>query len=241
MKPYSHKPTNNSVTFVPPPPSVPHPRYNTTGVSQYDIMTHNALIEQVLPKRGPRPVIKPNTSVSIPNEIFKVQPSLGKRKTWAVPDNESSITPDDKRPQYHAINICGSGFDGLATTIETYLNEGKLQEAIHQINTCIREREPKAKDKSHQNAIRTLHELLHQLNLYNNEPDTYNNIAEHGGFIVRYNEYIGELSQFHVIPRRNLTFITQRLSGGKYKKTHRKRKCIRTVKRYLKRKHKRIK
>jgi hypothetical protein len=248
MERWSHKLNSNSVkkisnnsTFIPPPPigprppSVPHPRYHMS-----DIMKHKALVEEILHKRGPRPVIKPINNQPIPDKSLRVQPILGKRTTWSVPDYENDEREDIKRPNYHAMEICGSGFDGLATTIETHLNEGQIQKAVNQVNTCINEREPTAKDKSHQKAINTLKNFLQQLKWYDNNLDSFNDIINHGGFIVRYNEYIGELAEFHIIPRKNYTFITQRFSGGKYKKTYRKRKNKKSIKRSRKRKNKNI-
>lgn len=241
MKRWSHKLNSNSSTFVPPPPiaprppSVPHPRYYKT-----DSMKHKERVEEILHKRGPRPVIKPNNYIIL-DKSFRVQPILGKRTTWSVPDYENDEREDSKRPNYHAIDICGSGFDGLATTIETHLNEGQIQNAINQVNTCINQREPTAKDKSHQKAIMTLKNFLQQLKWYDDNPDSFNDIINHGGFIVRYNEYIGELADIQIIPRRNLTFITKRFSAGKYKKTYRKRKNKKDIKRSRKRKHKSFK
>lgn len=235
MERWSHKPISNRSTFVPPPPiaprppSVPHPRYNN--------MNHTALVEKILHKRGPRPVIILNDIQPTPDKSFSVQSSLGKRTTWNVPDYDNDEREDSKRPNYHTIDICGSGFDGLATTIETYLNEGQIQKAINQVNTCINQREPTAKDKSHQKAIKTLKNFLSHLEWYDNNPYSFNDIINHGGFIVRYNEYIGELADIQIIPRRNLTFITKSFSAGKYKKTYRKRRNKRGVKRSRKRKN----
>jgi hypothetical protein len=245
MERWSHKhnidnanKNSNSSTFVPlppiapRPPSVPHLRYYN------DITNHKARVEEILHKRGPRPVIRPNNKQQIPDKSFRVQPILGKRTTWSVPDYENDEREDSKRPNYHAIDICGSGFDGLATTIETHINEGQIQNAINQVNTCINQREPTAKDKSHQKAIMTLKNFLRQLKWYDDNPVSFNDIINDGGFIVRYNEYIGELSDIQIIPRRNLTFTTKSFSAGKYKKTYRKRRNKKGVKCSRKQKHK---
>jgi hypothetical protein len=249
-KPYSHKSTTatkkkvDDYMFVPRPPTTPHPRYHMSGVSNSDIKKHNAIIDELLRKRGPRPDIIPSNTPPIPDKSFRVQPSIGNRTNWNVSDYEKDERPPEKRPRYHADNICGSGFDGLATTIEIKLNEGRIEEAIHQLNNCIEQRKITTRDKSHQNVILILDNLLEQVKNYE-DPDVLKDVIDHGGFIVRYNEYIGRLAEFVVEQRRNLSFIPQRFSAGKYKKTYRKRKNKKSIKRYtkkrsLKRKYKKI-
>ena len=240
-KPYSHKSTTITKNiFVPSqhsnprPPTTSHPRYHVTEVSNDEIIKHNAVVEDRLKKRGPRPDVIPNNIPSIPDKSFRVQPSIGNRTNWNVSDYEKDERPSEKRPRYHADNICGSGFDGLATTIEIKLNEGKIGEAINQLNTCIKERRLTTRDKSHQNVILILENFLKKVKKYDEDPDLLNNVINHGGFIVRYNEYIGRLAEFDVIQRRKILFTHQRFSAGKYKKTYRKRRNKRTIKRYTK-------
>lgn len=240
--PYSHKSTTTTkrkfddYIFVPPPPTTPHPRH-MTSVSYEDINKHNDLVNKRLPKRGSRPDIIPNTTLSIPDKSFRVQPSIGSRTNWNVSDYEKDERPSEKRPPYHADNICGSGFDGLATTIEIKLNGGRIEDAIHQLNNCIEQRKRTTRDKSHQNVILILENLLKQVKKYEN-PDLLNDVIDHGGFIVRYNEYIGRLAEFVVEQRRKIMF-EKHFSAGKYikKQRSRKRKHKRSVSR--KRKHKR--
>lgn len=240
--PYSHKSTTTSkrklddYIFVPPPPTTPHPRHMTSA--SYEVINkHNDLVNKRLPKRGPRPDIIPNTTISIPDKSFKVQPSIGSRTNWNVSDYEKDERPSGKRPPYHADNICGSGFDGLATTIEIKLNEGRIEDAIHQLNNCIEQRKRMIRDKSHQNVILILDNLLKQVKKYD-DPDLLKDVRDHGGFIVRYNEYIGRLAEFVVEQRRKIMF-EKHFSAGKYikKQRSRKRKHKRSVSR--KRKHKR--
>ena len=265
-KPYSHKSTTIPKNiFVPSPhsnprpPTTSHPRYHITEVyndevyndevsndevSNDEIIKHNADVEDRLKKHGPRPYVIPNNTPSIPDKSFKVQPSIGNRTNWNVLDYEKDERPSEKRPRYHADNICGSGFDGLATTIEIKLNEGKIGEAINQLNTCIKERRLTTRDKSHQNVILILENFLKKVKNYE-DPVLLNNVINHGGFIVRYNEYIGRLAEFDVIQRRKISFTRERFSAGKYKKTYRKRRNKRSIKRYtkkssLKQKYKRL-
>jgi hypothetical protein len=251
-KPYSHKSTTtkkkvDDYIFVPPPPSVPrppssappppsgprppsmprppstpHPRYQMTGVSDNNITKHQALVNKLLPKRGPRPDIIPDNTPPIPNKIYKTTKTIGKRTTWNVWDNEDDVRPSKKRPDYHDDKICGSGFDGLATTIEYKLNNRQINEAIDQLNDCIAQRNVTTWDKTHKNVILILENLLRQVKNYE-DPDILNDVINNGGFIVRYYEHIGMLSFFVVEERRYLSFIPQRLSGGKYKKTYKKR------------------
>jgi hypothetical protein len=238
--PYSHKSTTTSkrklvdYIFVPPPPSTPrppttpHPRH-MSSVSNEEINKHNDVVNKRLRKRGSRPDIIPNTTISIPDKSFRVQPSIGSRTNWNVSDYEKDERPSEKRPPYHADNICGSGFDGLATTIEIKLNEGRIEEAIHQLNNCIEQRKRTTRDKSHQNVILILDNLLKQVKKYE-DPDLLKNVIDHGGFIVRYNEYIGRLAEFVVEQRRKIMF-EKHFSAGKYKKKQcsRKRKHKRSV------------
>jgi len=246
--PYSHKSTTTSKRkFVPPPPSTPrppttpHPRH-MSSVSNEEINKHNDVVNKRLRKRGSRPYIIPNTTISIPDKSFRVQPSIGSRTNWNVSDYEKDERPSEKRPPYHADNICGSGFDGLATTIEIKLNEGRIEEAIHQLNNCIEQRKRTTRDKSHQNVILILDNLLEQVKKYE-DPDLLKDVIDHGGFIVRYNEYIGRLAEFVVEQRRKIMF-EKHFSAGKYKKkqcshkrkhkrsvTRRKRNNKRTIKR----------
>ena len=156
-----------------------------------------------------------------------------KRRTNAVKGFEDK---EDDYETYHADDICGSGFDGLATTIEIKLNSGELVEAINQVATCISERLSKKTfeelDTGHQEVIICLQQFLNDLRVYLNAEglpnDNYNYNLRYG-FIVRFydpREKPRKLG-FYIINRKDLNI---NLGGsGKRKRTirkHRKHKKI---------------
>jgi hypothetical protein len=71
--------------------------------------------------------------------------------------------------------------------------------------------------------------LLEQVKKYE-DLDLLKDVIDHGGFIVRYNEYIGRLAEFVVEQRRKIMF-EKHFSAGKYikKQYSRKRKHKRCV------------
>jgi hypothetical protein len=68
------------------------------------------------------------------------------------------------QPDYHADNICGSSFHGLASTLQSFAKINKLREASEQIKRCIdaRQREMNKRsyaDPAHNRAIESLNDL----------------------------------------------------------------------------------
>jgi hypothetical protein len=69
--------------------------------------------------------------------------------------------------KYHANDVCGSNFHGLATTIQRLIQEGRLNEAIEQVRRCIEARKAEQRrkgfDSGHNEAIQSLKLFLIEL------------------------------------------------------------------------------
>jgi len=90
------------------------------------------------------------------------------------------------QPYYHTDDICGSSFHGLATTVEQQIQRGYLNDAMAQVEKCIREREKTTYDDSHFFAIQILIRFYQKLQII------ANNYVKFYGLIhttlVRYND-----------------------------------------------------
>jgi hypothetical protein len=246
MYSYSHKlplppsgppPSKNPPSLtIPRPPSTPPP----LTIPLDDIQTHQKQVNERMSTRlsrlGYRPDIRyNNTTLQRNPEFSNITFAIGKRATWAVRDFENR---EYGQPAYHDDNICGSGNDGLASTIQTQLNAGQLVEAINQIKRCISGREVTAVDRTHKNLIPIYKDFLEQLQLYmgvGGPNEEYQDVLRNGGFIVKFYHYTNP-SVFIVSQARNLTYIDENLEevltkrsrkgGGsrKYKRTKNKRR-----------------
>lgn len=108
-----------------------------------------------------------------------------------------------KQPYYHNDAICGSTFHGLAYTIQNYIQNNLLAEAIQQVKKCITARENEEskrgsfslkKKSSHQYAITTLYIFLSQLKNISDNHYYYNEIIPH--IIVKFND---DLFRFYIL------------------------------------------
>lgn len=68
------------------------------------------------------------------------------------------------QPKYHADDVCGSSFHGLAYSLQIYAQENNVNEGLEQIKRCIdaRQQEMRSRaypDPSHNEAIRILTRL----------------------------------------------------------------------------------
>ena len=224
---------------VPPPlPSGPPLTIRQT----HQVRVNNELLNR-LDRLGSRPDIESDDKKRPRDpEFSNVSYATGKRATWAVPDFENR---QYGQPGYHDDEICGSGNDGLAHTINKKLNKGQLVGAIEQIKRCIRGRTVTAVDSTHKNTIPLLIEFLEQLEIYmgpNGPKEEYHDVLRNGRFVVQYEHYT-HIPGFKVYQYRNMTAIDKNLeevlkkssrnSGGsrKYKKTRKSMKAKSTKKR----------
>lgn len=134
------------------------------------------------------------------------------------------------QPYYHADDICGSSFHGLATTVEQQLKNYKFYEARDQIVRCIDARKAEMRkrsypDPAHNNAIKILISFLKKID--NLIANVANFSSQLPATLVRYNEGTG----FTIIIR-NRVFggVTKRrkkkiiIHKAKSRKKHRKTK-----------------
>lgn len=81
------------------------------------------------------------------------------------------------QPYYHDIEVCGSTFHGLATTLEQFATDNKVAEGLEQINRCLQarrsERDKRANPDPAHNRIITMLEYFHRqylkLGAYNSQ------------------------------------------------------------------------
>jgi hypothetical protein len=95
------------------------------------------------------------------------------------------------QPSYHQLDICGSNFHGLATTLEKYAKTDNLGLGLQQIDKCIQARLNEMQkrsypDRSHNMAIESLRDLQRKY-LYVNENYYYfgNSLPS---IIIRYDD-----------------------------------------------------
>jgi len=232
MYSYSHK-------YLPPPPKAPRPPNGPppprppSGPSPSSIFReHQNRVNELLPPRGPRPDIPYDDKQRPSNTFFSNTSYATGRATQAVGDFEKR---NYGQPNYHDDEICGSGNDGLAGSIQQKLNEGLLLRAINQLERCIKARQETAVDTSHKNLIPILTEFLEQLRPYVTRgiPNKYYyDVLRDGGFVVKFYHRTNP-AVFIVSQARNLTYIDENLDetlrkksrkdGGskKHKKTYR--------------------
>lgn len=198
-----------SQRLPPPLPSGPPP---LTIRQTHQVRVNNELLNR-LDRLGSRPDIEPDDKKRQRDpEFSNVSYATGKRATWAVPDFENR---QYGQPGYHDDEICGSGNDGLAHTINKKLNKGQLVGAIEQIKRCIRGREVTAIDSSHKNTIPLLIEFLEQLEIYmgpNGPKEEYHDVLRNGKFVVQY-EHHTHIPSFKVYQYRNMTDVDKNLEG----------------------------
>ena len=93
---------------------------------------------------------------------------------------------------YHDVNICGSSFNGLATTLEWYAQNRYLDYGLNQIRRCIAARQEEANrriypDAAHNKAIEVLIDLYHKyskLQRYHKLENTLVRYREGGLFTI---------------------------------------------------------
>jgi len=142
------------------------------------------------------------------------------------------LTQMEHQSQYHDLDICGSSFHGLATTVENQLKNGDFHKAQDQVNRCIKARQNemikrKNPDPAHNIAIQTLRSFLHKINnLMSQLKDQWGNLPN---TLVRYNDRTG----FKIT-------INDKVFGGKKRihKTKSKKNNSMGKRKTIKRKHK---
>jgi len=227
-------PTGPRPPTIPRPPTGPRPVTDfetlNDNVSYSDIMAHNALVNQRLPPRKPRPQIPiDNKKRPIDSTFSNISYAPGKRATWSVKFFEDR---EYEQPFYHEDKICGSGNDGLAGTIQQLINEGNLDDAIHQLELCIKARGETALDTTHKNIIPIYSDFLQELKHYKEDDELYQDVLRNGGFVVKFHNYTNP-GYFTISQSRNLTYIDKNLDV--LKKYAGSKKHKRVNKKYTKR------
>lgn len=98
------------------------------------------------------------------------------------------------QPYYHAADICGSSFHGLATTVEQQLKNYDFYAARDQVVRCIEARQAEMRkraypDPAHNYAIKTMISFLNKIdNLIDNVKTLWSQLP---ATLVRYNEQKG--------------------------------------------------
>ena len=148
---------------------------------------------------------------------------------------------------YHADHICGSNYDGIATTIQSLVNAANLRDAINQVTRCLHERVDVGRryggiDRRHQHSINILYNFLLKLQTFQfNFDTTY--FSKYENAIVRWNPGIQEITILtgydygHSVPALGFNAINA-YGGGKNKTTKRKNKKSKRTKRRYTRKYK---
>jgi acid stress-induced BolA-like protein IbaG/YrbA len=90
------------------------------------------------------------------------------------------------QPYYHVDDICGSSFHGLATTVEQQIQRGYVNDAMAQVDKCIRERQLTAYDNSHFFAIQILSRFYQKLQIIANNYVNFYGLLH--TTLVRYND-----------------------------------------------------
>ena len=134
------------------------------------------------------------------------------------------------QPYYHAADICGSSFHGLATTVEQELKNYDFYAARDQIVRCIEARKEEMRkrsnpDPAHNYAIKTMITFLNKIdNLISNVKTLWSQLP---ATLVRYNEQKG-----FVIT------INDKVFGGKVRKVKKTCKKCKTKNKTRKRSYK---
>jgi len=141
------------------------------------------------------------------------------------------LTQMEHQPEYHALDICGSSFHGLATTVEHQLKNREFIKAEDQVNKCIKARQNemlkrKNPDPAHNNAIQILRSFLYKIHNLMLQPKEWVNLPY---TLVRYNDRTG----FKIT-------INDKVFGGKKRihKTKSKKNNSMGKRKTIKRKHK---
>ena len=123
---------------------------------------------------------------------------------------------------YHDMNICGSSFHGLATTLEEYAKRDDLGLGLKQIDNCINARLDEMRkrqnpDPTHNNAINILRDLKRKYLSINENHYYY--ASSLPTTIIRYDD---RSNQFII----NINGIIVREGKRKFKKITKKRKKL---------------
>ena len=105
---------------------------------------------------------------------------------------DQDLTNKTGQSTYHDLNICGSSFNGLATTLQFYAQNRQVHDGLDQIRRCIDARREEANkrrnpDAAHNKAIEVLIDLYHKyskLRRYHKLENTLVRYREGGLFTV---------------------------------------------------------
>jgi hypothetical protein len=126
------------------------------------------------------------------------------------------------QPSYHAVDICGSSFHGLATTIQDKIQKGEIEQARQQLLKCILQRKTEMRkrinpDPAHNHAIEVVRNLLEKVVSLKSQPHYLDNLKN---TLIRFNDGTFEVTiNGEKIVQRTVVEI----GGKKRRNTHKSR------------------
>lgn len=146
---------------------------------------------------------------------YSPQPYIKKPKRYAIKKED-----DEFEAWYHADNICGSSFNGLATTLQKYAQNDQITLGLNQIDECIKARltatnKIQPTNNTHNKVIDILEDLRQKYSSINDKHFIYS--ASLDQTLIRFD------NQNHKFI---ITIGGQIIGGKKRKKLTKKRKKI---------------